>query len=115
MERTRLLDLLLVSPVFISQIVLFELEYGNEKSLFPDKGRRRLQVFLREGIEVLDFQAQDAEAAARIRAILEARKESIGPYDTLIAGQALARGLTLVTSNQREFSRVDGLLWKDWA
>jgi tRNA(fMet)-specific endonuclease VapC len=39
----------------------------------------------------------------------------IGPYDTLIAGQALARQLTLVTANVSEFSRVKGLSWQDWA
>jgi tRNA(fMet)-specific endonuclease VapC len=50
-----------------------------------------------------------------LRAILEAQKQPIGPYDTLIAGQALARGYTLVTANYREFSRVEGLLWEDWS
>ncbi len=115
LERARLMECLLVSQVFISQIVFFELEYGNEKSMYPERGRRRLQMFLDEGIEVLDFRAEDARAAAEIRARLEARKQPIGPYDTLIAGQALARGYTLVTANQREFARVDGLLWEDWA
>ena len=38
----------------------------------------------------------------------------IGPYDVLIAGQALARGLTLVTHNVREFGRVEGLRVEDW-
>ncbi len=38
----------------------------------------------------------------------------IGPYDVLIAGQALARGLVLVTHNVGEFSRVGGLLIEDW-
>jgi tRNA(fMet)-specific endonuclease VapC len=38
----------------------------------------------------------------------------IGPFDTLIAGQALARGMTLVTANMREFSRVEGLRLEDW-
>jgi len=38
----------------------------------------------------------------------------IGPYDVLIAGQARARGLILVTRNTEEFSRVDGLQIEDW-
>jgi tRNA(fMet)-specific endonuclease VapC len=109
------MDILVVSQVFLSQIVLFELEYGNEKSMYPERGRRRLQIFLGEGIEALNFEAKDARVAAQIRTQLEARKLPIGPYDTLIAGQALARGYTLVTSNQREFARVDGLLWEDWS
>jgi tRNA(fMet)-specific endonuclease VapC len=67
------------------------------------------------GIRMIPFEEVDAEAAGRIRAVLQTRKQPIGPYDTLIAGQALARDLTLVTANQREFARVDGLLWEDWA
>ena len=39
----------------------------------------------------------------------------IGPYDLLIAGQARARGLTLVTANSREFLRVKGLGCEDWS
>ena len=50
-----------------------------------------------------------------IRAALEASGKPIGAYDLLIAGQALARQLTLVTANVSEFSRVKGLSWQDWA
>ena len=50
----------------------------------------------------------------KLRAALERVGQPIGAYDVLIAGQALRRGLTLVTSNAREFGRVKGLLWEDW-
>jgi tRNA(fMet)-specific endonuclease VapC len=50
-----------------------------------------------------------------IRADLESAGKVIGPYDLLIAGQAMARQLTLVTANVSEFSRVMGLKWQDWA
>jgi tRNA(fMet)-specific endonuclease VapC len=46
---------------------------------------------------------------------LQAAGTPIGAYDYLIAGQALARRLTLVTANVSEFSRVKGLFWQDWA
>lgn len=39
----------------------------------------------------------------------------IGPHDILIAGQAIARDLILVTANHREFGRIKGLRWEDWA
>ncbi|MXW73934.1 MAG: type II toxin-antitoxin system VapC family toxin, partial [Chromatiales bacterium] len=39
----------------------------------------------------------------------------IGPYDLLIAGQARARNLVLVTANSREFQRVKGLECEDWS
>jgi tRNA(fMet)-specific endonuclease VapC len=89
--------------------------FGVARSKQPFEGAARLRLFLSKGIEVLPFAPSDAEAAARIRAALEQAKQSIGPFDTLIAGQALARNLTLVTSNTREFSRVEGLKWEDWS
>ncbi len=55
-----------------------------------------------------------AEAAANIRAELELQGASIGPYDLLIAGQAVPGSLTLVTNNGREFQRVSGLKLESW-
>jgi tRNA(fMet)-specific endonuclease VapC len=50
-----------------------------------------------------------------IRAELERAGRPMGAYDTLIAGQALHRGLILVTANVAEFQRVGGLRWENWA
>jgi tRNA(fMet)-specific endonuclease VapC len=101
--------------VAISTIVLFELEYGLAKSLQTRQNRIRLDTFMSQPFMILPLTVSDVGAAATIRANLARRKQPIGPYDTLIAGQALARGLTLVTANVREFARVDGLKWVDWA
>jgi len=76
---------------------------------------QRLERFLHQGPDVLAFTGSDAVSAAHIRATLEKQKQPIGPYDPLIAGQAIARGLTLVTANVGEFARVDGLQWEDWS
>jgi tRNA(fMet)-specific endonuclease VapC len=65
-------------------------------------------------LPILDFTTEDARAAAEVRTSLEGRGTPIGSFDTLIAGQALARDLTLVTRNRREFERVDGLRVEDW-
>lgn len=64
--------------------------------------------------ETLPFTEADAECAGEVRAALEAAGTPIGPYDTLIAGQALARSLRLITSNLGEFRRVAGLQCEDW-
>lgn len=64
--------------------------------------------------EVLDFDCEDARSAGGIRAALESKGTPIGVYDTLIAGQAVARNLTLVTHNRREFDRVPSLRVADW-
>ncbi len=53
--------------------------------------------------------------AGDLRAALEAAGTPIGPYDLLIAAQALRIGATLVTANVSEFARVSGLVWQDWA
>lgn len=64
---------------------------------------QKLNAFLRKYVSVLDFDEDDAKAAAEIRAELAQRGTPIGPYDVLIAGQALVRGLTLVTQIRGSF------------
>ena len=63
----------------------------------------------------MPFDADDARAAGAVRSELESVGLPIGPYDPLIAGQARARRLVLVTANSREFERVEGLICEDWA
>jgi tRNA(fMet)-specific endonuclease VapC len=97
-----------------STIVVHELWYGVAKSELIDRNARALAAFLSGDIVVLDYSAQDARAAAEIRAELERQGRRIGEYDTLIAGQAFARNLVLVTANTKEFERVKGLVVEDW-
>jgi len=98
----------------VPSIVVHELWFGVAKSGRVQVNRHNLIQFLQAPFEVLDFDEQDAETAGEIRAQLARQGTPIGPYDVLIAGQALARGLTLVTANTREFSRVNGLSLVDW-
>jgi tRNA(fMet)-specific endonuclease VapC len=90
-----------------------ELEFG--LALDPARARR-----IRPAVEALldsiavDLTPADARAAATVRAALERRGRPVGPYDILIAGVALARGLVLVTANTREFARIDGLTVETW-
>jgi tRNA(fMet)-specific endonuclease VapC len=101
-------------PLATSSICMHELWYGVEKSSQQNRNSRKLRSFIAEDIEVLNFSNEDALAAAQIRAELERKGTRIGEYDTLIAGQALARQMTLVTANTREFHRVQGLQLEDW-
>jgi len=100
------------ADIGVSSIVSHELFYGAFKSK-----RSEFNVGLVDGLRfaVLDFDKEDARHAGAIRAELAAQGAPIGPYDVLIAGQARARGLILVSHNLREFSRVPGLLVEDWA
>jgi tRNA(fMet)-specific endonuclease VapC len=97
-----------------STIVAHELWYGVAKSDRVAPNSRRLVTFLSRELSVLDFSTQDAQAAGEIRVYLERRGERIGEYDTLIAGQAYARNLVLVTAKTSEFARVKGLVVEDW-
>jgi tRNA(fMet)-specific endonuclease VapC len=99
----------------LSSIVLFELQYGIANSVRREENSERLAIFLQAPIDVLLFDAEDAEAAGALRAELKRAGNSIGPYDVLIAAQARRRGALLVTSNSGEFARVPGLTVEDWA
>jgi tRNA(fMet)-specific endonuclease VapC len=94
--------------------VSFELWYGVMHSARQEQNAGRLTTFLSAPVEVLSFDDDDAKIAAGLRAHLRRAGTPIGPYDVLIAGQALRHGLTLVTANVGEFSRVPGLAWEDW-
>ncbi len=64
--------------------------------------------------EVLPLDVEDARHVGEIRALLADQGTPIGAYDVLIAGQARARNLVLVTRNLREFDRVPGLVTENW-
>jgi tRNA(fMet)-specific endonuclease VapC len=98
----------------LSTIVLQELLLGAELSQHPDRQHALLERFLL-GVNLEPWTAEDAEATGRLRAVFERRGERIGAYDTLIAGQALARGWIVVTANVREFIRVPSLRLLDWS
>lgn len=101
-------------PIWISSIVSFELWYGVHMSARHEENVQLLENLFAGVAHVLPFDGEDAMVAGEVRAYLEARGARIGAYDLLIAGQALRRGLTLVTSNVAEFRRVDRLVWEDW-
>jgi tRNA(fMet)-specific endonuclease VapC len=97
----------------IPTIVLFELEVGIAKSTSPKKRRLELES-LTSTVNILPLAHEEVKCAATIRADLENRGKSIGPYDVLIAGTALANKGVLVTHNTSEFERIEGLQLEDW-
>jgi len=102
------------AAIAVSSIVLYELWYGVARSARRRENAERLRVFLSGRIEVGAFDEDDAKTAGELRATLEGAGTPIGPYDLLIAAQALRTGATLVTANVAEFTRVPGLQWQDW-
>lgn len=94
----------------LSPIVAPELLFGAYRS---KRAHEAFAAFQTLRMPMLDFTVDDARKAGELRAALTEAGTPIGPYDTLIAGQALARDLTLVTRNTREFGRVPGLRVED--
>lgn len=108
--------LLAQSPedIALSVITEAELRTGAAKSASPAKTLRLLESFL-QPLNILEFTSGDAASYAQVRAKLERAGTPIGPLDTLIAAQAVARKLVLVSNNEREFGRIPGLQIQNWA
>lgn len=100
------------SKVCTSIIVAAELRYGVAKKSSPQLAAA-LEAIL-AALEVLPFETPVDRQYGLIRARLEKSGRPIGANDLLIASQAVALGYTLVTDNEREFSRVDKLQLENW-
>lgn len=104
------------TSIGLSTIVYHELMYGAAASARRRDNEQKIALFIASGrIDLIDFAQADAGKAAEIRAHLRREGTPIGPYDVLIAAQALRAGTPLVTANTSEFTRVPGLQVLDWA
>jgi tRNA(fMet)-specific endonuclease VapC len=100
--------------IAVSTITVAELEYGIARSRYPERNRVALLEFLFP-FAILDFDQKACTAYGQIRSVLEAKGKPVGPMDLLLAAQAKSRNLVLVTNNEREFKRIDGLRIENWA
>ena len=110
--RERLREVLAID-LLLSPVVLGELEYGVEKSEYPERNREKLRTVI-DGFPLLPLDAETSHAYGRIRASLERQGKSTGGNDLWIAAQALAAGATLVTDNLQEFQRVPDPKVENW-
>ena len=110
LEKFRTLE---TSEVGISSITVAELEYGVYKSQRQEQNRAALSQFL-SPLTIVPFDQNATQTYGEIRAELERQGIVIGSMDMLIAAQAISLGLTLVTNNVRELSRIPGLVLENW-
>jgi len=105
----------MLSPadVCMSAITFAELMNGALKSQLIEHNLAKLNI-LRQIIRVEPFDENSAEMYGYVRSSLERKGTIIGSNDLLIAAHALSQKMTLVTNNEREFSRVEGLLIVNW-
>ena len=99
--------------IAIPAIVSHELYFGAYKSQKVSFNLETIRLLLRDFV-VLPFDEEDSRQAGEVRAELNKSGSPIGPYDVLIAGQARARDLILISNNVREFERVPDLRLEDW-
>ena len=99
--------------IYISSITVAELQFGVYNSKYMERNRISLIKFLTP-FSVLNFDDSDAEEFGKIRTTLKNEGKIIGAYDMLIAAQALAKNLILVTVNTKEFCRIKNLTIEDW-
>lgn len=105
-ERTRSGD------VCTSILVAGELKFGAAK-VPSAKLRQRVDDTLRL-LTIQSFEPPADERYASLRAFLHRAGTPISDMDMLIAAHALALEMTLVTANEREFTRVPGLRVENW-
>ena len=98
--------------VCTSIIVAAELRFGAEKA-GSDKLANQVDMIL-SAIEILPLESPADREYGKLRHYLSRNGMLIGPNDLLIAAQALCAGLTMVTANIGEFSRVPGLIVENW-
>jgi tRNA(fMet)-specific endonuclease VapC len=94
-------------------IVAHELYFGAHRSSKVAFNLETLRLLMAD-FPLIGFDREDAFASGEIRAALATLGAPMGPYDVLIAGQARAKGLALITSDAGEFRRVEGLVVEDW-
>jgi tRNA(fMet)-specific endonuclease VapC len=107
------IDLTPLEDMVFWSVVKAELLYRARKGSPSDANLEILRNLFARFISV-PFDDAAAEAYGFIRADLAHRGQIIGPNDLMIAAIAVSSGLTLVTHNSREFSRVNGLALDNW-
>ncbi|TGK06646.1 type II toxin-antitoxin system VapC family toxin [Leptospira semungkisensis] len=99
--------------IYISSVTEFELHYGIQKSHKKEQNTKVLSEFL-SYLNLLPYGSREAQISARIRFQLEKQGKPIGPFDLLIASQAIANDCILVTNNEKEFKRIKELKTENW-
>jgi len=95
-----------IDQIVVSVMTLFEIEYGLQRRRIARAVAIRT---LLAQFQSVDFDRADAVTAGALRARLDSAGHSIGIIDTMLAAQALARGLTVITHNVKDFARIDEL------
>ena len=100
------------ATICTSIVVAAEFRFGAAKA-GSRKLADRVDIIL-SALEILPLEIPADRHYATVRWELTRRGTPIGPNDMLIAAHALAQGLTVISANSREFSRIPGLSVENW-
>ncbi len=98
-------------PFGISVITVAELLHGVERADTHTRKIKR-QAFVEKVIEFFPVFPLDVSVAriyARLWALLTSQGIVVGSHDLIIAATALAMDYTIITSNTRDFRKIEGL------
>jgi tRNA(fMet)-specific endonuclease VapC len=98
----------------ICAVTVAELEFGLH---LEDRPRRweKYRVLLEGRLEVLPTDARVWGDFAKRKARQQQLGRVVADLDLLIAACAACHGLTVATLNSKDFRKIDGLAWEDWA
>lgn len=112
-EVRRQFEAYVPGDIGVSVITAAELYYGAAKSAAKERNAFALEAFFLP-LELVPFDLESSLVYGKIRAALERQGTPIGGMDMLIAAQAIAHGVTLVTNNLKEFQRIPELRCETW-
>jgi tRNA(fMet)-specific endonuclease VapC len=102
------------SELAISVVTLGELRFGAEKSQARERALKVIEE-LEAVVEVVELPVLAGVHYGQIRAGLDRQGLPLGNNDLWLAAHARALGWVLITNNEREFKRVEGLHVENWA
>jgi tRNA(fMet)-specific endonuclease VapC len=102
-----------ISQIGISSITLSELMYGVSESTKPEQNQMALTQFMAP-LEILPYGDDAAQYYGELSVHLEKKGTPIGSLDMLIAAHALSTACTLITHNEKEFTRIPNLEIENW-
>jgi tRNA(fMet)-specific endonuclease VapC len=104
------------TDILLNSVVLAELFYGAHHGAVSKLAANLALISrLQRHFSSVPFDDRAAADYGEIRAQLDAKGTPIGPNDLMVASIARIHGLTVVTHNTKEFSRVPGLKLEDWS
>lgn len=101
-----------VTAIYISVITYAEIQYGLHKRPNAKTLRNTINELLKR-VEIVEWDQRAANAYGKVRAELEVRGKSMDSMDLLIASQAIANKMTLV-SDDKVFVNIKVLKLENW-